>query len=373
MKTRLTFFLIAFATKTILAQSITLTPGRTETSSSVFSHIVLKEHLSPPRIQTVRQGGTYASPSDVLNGLDLLSIEAGGWVAGAATADKGRMTFTATQNWTNTQKGTKFELFTTANDEDTPFVRMLVNHNGKIGVGNYFLLEPDHQLEVQQLGTSDKGVGIYRFGGSAPAYFGIAARGNINSPMALDSADLLARFGGKGHNGIAYTTARARIDMQANKNWTSTSTGTDMKFYTTKKGEIDPTLNMIIKGNGNVGIGTSEPGATLGINGDLRFFSTTTVLGSNELVLNRDGKSLIHLEIQSGNLDISGISGGVDGLVVHITSKGPYNLTFKNNETSVGANKIITGSNNITINNEGGAIFIYDGTDLVWRVLGFNN
>jgi hypothetical protein len=359
------------------AQRVLIQPGLGifEMKSSSSSQIKLLGTLNTPIITGLRTGGTITSPNNTDTGSGLISLEAGGWGSGSPITSPSKIQFVTTQNWTINNRGNKFELYTTKNNDATPTNRLLVNHDGKVGVGNYYpSLEPDHQLEVQQASDSDKGMGVYRFGGDAPTYFGIGARGIGLLPAATLALDKLARFGGKGWDGNQYTDARARIDMEANQNWTSTSTATDMNFYTTKVDETEPAVKMTIKGNGNVGIGTTEPLATLGLDGRLRLVPELASDYSNINVLNRNGKSVIDLDQINYDLNnpITGISGGVDGLIVYIIIQGG-SCTIKNNEASAGSNKILTGSNDIFIGVKNGAlVLIYDGNDNAWRLLGIN-
>jgi hypothetical protein len=347
-----------FLLNSVFAQSVTLTPGKVESDGDV-AYVAKITSTSTPTITSTRQGGTAASPSNTADGQGLVSIEGAGWVSGSATGAQARLKFTATQNWNSTKHGNKFEIFTTANNSDTPFARLLVSNKGKIGIGNYFLLEPDHQLEVQQTSTSDKGIGVYRYGGDAPSFFGIGARGIGLLPAATDSLDLLLRIGGKGHDGTAYTDARARIDMQAINNWTSTSTGTDMKFYTTKTDETEPSLKMILKDNGNLGLGTTEPKATTGINGDLRFASTHTFhLNGDIITLPTNGKSVVRVVCNNGNFKFSCLPEGKHGQIQYVYFTGPDNCTIKEGNWGCIWFKS-DGNTGLTINGAGGVIFIY--------------
>jgi hypothetical protein len=360
--------LLVFSSK-LLAQSVSISPTSSE--------MILLKSAGSPTIVGLRHSGTSASPTNTTTDDNLLNIEARGWINGSSTSFQSAMRFVTTQNWTNANRGNKIDIYTTKNNENTPYRRFTINHNGKVGVGNYILHEPDHQFEVNQPDDSDKGIGVYRYGGDAPSIFGISARGVNLLPNSTLNTHILARFGGKGHDGTDYTTAKARIDMVAVEDWTATETGAEMKFYTTAIDQNSVTEKMIIKGNGNVGIGTSDPKASLAVNGDMRLFPRHVTSSGNVLTLNRDGKSVIILDCTNSTI-IGGLSGGEDGMVVHLVFKGSCTTTIKHlDQDVVQGNRIRTGDNlgndfDLLVLGEGGATLVYDGVGQVWYVIGFN-
>ncbi|MGL4630449.1 MAG: hypothetical protein ACRCVT_04510 [Leadbetterella sp.] len=361
---------------TLYAQSITLTPGQAETNHFGTDHILLKG-TTAPTITGLRQGGLYSNPSNTQNSDDLISIQAHGWVNGSSTDFQGAIRFSTTQSWTNANRGNKLDIWTTKNNENTPFRRFTIEHNGKVGIGNYVLTSPDHQLEVLQPTDNDKGIGVYRYGGDAPGIFGISARGANILPASTYNGNILARFGGKGYDGTNYTTAKARIDMVANEDWSTTETGSIMKFYTTAENTIDPSEKMIIKGNGNVGIGTSDPKATMGVNGDLRLFPKRSTISGNVGTINREGKSVIFINCTS-DAQIGGMNGGEDGIIVYLIISSPGLITkiIHADHTVPIGNRISTadtpggGNFDISINDGGGVTLVYDGVEQFWRVIG---
>ncbi len=372
-KTIFSLILMFFASQ-IFAQSTTLTPGKVDTKNGT-DHLTLKG-TSTPTLTSIRQSGTLSSPTNTTVDDYLLSIEAAGWVNGAATNFQGALRFITTQNWTNANRGNKLDIYTTATNSNTAYRRFTINHDGKVGIGNYIITEPDHQLEVQQPSDSDRGVGVYRYGGDAPSIFGIGANGVTAIPLPTISGNILARFGAKGHDGTGYTNAKARIDMLANQNWTSTITGTDMRFYTTLGGTNLATEKMVIQGNGNVGIGVPDPTSTLTISGDLAVGSKVEILsGVSTEILERDNKSIIILDGSSSRF-FKGITGGVDGVILHIyVRESLTSVEIYNEATNVLArNRIRTGepnlAPNLTINGEGGCTLIYDGVFERWRIIG---
>ena len=84
------------------------------------------------------------------------------------------------------------------------------------------------------------------FGGTGnvnlfPTYEGRAARGNIASPSASQSGDILLRLSAAGYGTNAFDTALgtqggSRIDFRATENYTNTAKGSDIHFWTTQPG-----------------------------------------------------------------------------------------------------------------------------------------
>jgi len=301
------------------AQSISITPSRVESKHTGTDHILLKG-VTTPTIVGLRYGGTLDAPTNTTIDDYLLNIEARGWTNGAGTGFQGAIRFLTTQNWTNANRGNKIDFYTTSNNFNTALRRFTISHNGKVGVGNYILREPDYQFEVNQPDNDDKGIGVYRYGGDVPSFFGISARGVNLLPNSTLNNHVLARFGGKGHDGTNYTLAKARIDMVAIEDWNSTETGAEMKFYTTEINTTNPTVKLQINGNGNIGIGDEAPKAKLVVNGDIQL-KKIKIMGNciDEVFnsINRNGASVIEFASPGGIGCDPGAGGAYD-----ITVKG---------------------------------------------------
>ncbi|GGD61736.1 hypothetical protein GCM10011514_27240 [Emticicia aquatilis] len=375
--------IISFAAWQVNAQNITIRPNKIDADYTNYENVFLRS-TAIPNIVGIRINGTHANPSATQDGNTLLSVEGRGYAGGSFTALNAALRFTATQNWNANNQGTRAEIYVTQNNTTLTSSRLFINHNGKVGIGNYLVTEPDHQLEVQQPSDSDKGIGVYRYAGDAPSIFGISANGSNILPYPTTSGNILARFGGKGHNSVDYTTARARIDMVANQNWTTTATGADMQFYTTQSGTSTATQKMVIQGNGNVGIGDANPQSKLSVMGDLQLGIETKNYSSNEVsfnALNRNGKSVIMFR-GNGTVNLNGISGGVDGLILTVMTNSTTTLKIWGNyplANVAASDRIVFAENggwildlSVNVKPNSGCMLIYDGTDQVWRVLGNN-
>lgn len=103
----------------------------------------------------------------------------------------------------------------------------------------------------------------------APHIYSIRKRGTIDSPLAVLAGDHLGTlsFGGAYGSGPGDAYAGVRIRAYAAENWTSTARGEYVVIETTNTGGTTRTEKVRINPNGNVGIGTGNPGATLHVVG----------------------------------------------------------------------------------------------------------
>jgi hypothetical protein len=253
--------------------------------------------------------------------------------------------------------------------------RIYIKGGGKVGIGTS---TPAYNLEVIQDSDSDNGIGLSRYGGDAPAFFGISANGNSTLPLSTLINNTIGRFGARGYDGTGYTTARGRIDFEAAQNWSSIATGTRMKFYTTPTGSTTSTQQMVIDHDGDIGINRTIPQAKLDVNGDIILgvkAHEALFANSDIIALDREGKSIIRF-IGTNTTSLSGIAGGVEGMMLYLYNNDSVTLTIKHQSVSASVeNRISTGNAgaDIIFSGRGGAILVYDGANLKWRVLSYNN
>lgn len=132
-------------------------------------------------------------------------------------------------------------------------------------------------------------------------------------------------------------------------------------------GEVKINNKLKVGGTGDT------PTATLQVSGNYAISGQTLMYSSaNNYDLN--GKSVI--QISGGlNITLTGIAGGVEGMIIHIIVANNSDLTLANySSLSLPDNHIRTGSNgDIVISQGGGATLIYDIYNNDWVVIGIKN
>ena len=78
-----------------------------------------------------------------------------------------------------------------------------------------------------------------------------------------------------------YTTGAAIYAYADGAAWTSNSVPSYLSFHTATSGSASTTEKMVIKNNGNVGIGTTSPGSKLQVNGSTSDTSAHTLIARN--------------------------------------------------------------------------------------------
>lgn len=141
--------------------------------------------------------------------------------------------------------------------------------SGDVGIGTE---SPDHTFE---LATDQRVATIYltthrNTGFSAGQFMGRSARGTQDAPSNSMAGDWLASFGGKGYSDSGFTGVgpSARMSVQAAENWSDTTKGTHILFYTTPVGQAGMSQRLKINENGFIGIGTSNPDQLLTLSGN---------------------------------------------------------------------------------------------------------
>lgn len=107
--------------------------------------------------------------------------------------------------------------------------------------------------------------------GDIPFVIGRRANGTPAAPSAVAAGDSLLFLGTRSHVGTGFSgTSKAQIVLEADQAWTPTARGTRIVFLTTANGTEDTLERLRIDHDGQVGIGTTNPGALLDVDGDIR-------------------------------------------------------------------------------------------------------
>ncbi len=147
IQTSLFLFISAFA----IGQSVTISPSQTTNQSNAGGeNINVIASSNSMGIYGRRFNGTFAAKSPVLNGNELFRVSAGGWYTGVDESQHAAIKFNATENWNISSSGTKITFTTTPNVGTSQVERMVINHNGKVGIGNS---SPLGKLHINHLAT----------------------------------------------------------------------------------------------------------------------------------------------------------------------------------------------------------------------------
>lgn len=193
---------------------------------------------------------------------------------------------------------------------------------GKVGIG---IASPAGLQEILSdtttLAAFRNQLVITRYDGNGGFIFGRSAGGSKAAPVSTAQNEGLMSIIGGGYDSGGFTQRQAGISFYANEAWTPTAHGSFINFQTTPNGSTTMSERMRIDHNGNVGIGTTTPGATLEVKQSLSSLlfghnlnsggGPTLVLstGSNvysDLVFSPFGANQVHLRGSSYGIAVGG-------------------------------------------------------------------
>jgi hypothetical protein len=210
-----------------------------------------------------RADGTAAVRTAVLSGEIIGSLGFSGYGA-TGYGERAYFNAGAAENWTDTSQGTFFHWSTTANGTLGAQERMRIDHNGNVGIGT---TAPAQKLTVKV--AADQNVGIAS-GGAAAAIAVLNDAGNTWMPLQVNASANCYICSAAGNVGIGTTTPGAKLEVKfapdqrlqfmpgpginvlndAGNAWMPLSLSSAANCY-------------LCSAAGNVGIGTTTPGARL--------------------------------------------------------------------------------------------------------------
>jgi hypothetical protein len=142
--------------------------------------------------------------------------------------------------------------------------RFFVGSSGGVGIGTTSA-GPGLEVSNALTGALVANIAAQTYGNNAfgGTFVARKARGTQAAPVAVQNNDQLAIFAGVGYATTHSGNFGNGMSVNAAENYTDTAQGTALNFYTTKRGTNAPVAAMTLNDAGNLGIGTSSPGAPL--------------------------------------------------------------------------------------------------------------
>jgi hypothetical protein len=171
-------------------------------------------------------------------------------------------------NVTTTLGGTTNYLakFTTSTNVENS--SLVYDSGTAVGIGT---TAPAATFHVVSTTTAAGIVDVYNNALTGVTFSTRAARGTPTLPAVVQAGDIIGGFTGKGWTGSGgFSGGRGALIIHANETWSSTGQSTYMQFNTTALGTAAQAERMRIDNAGNVGIGTTNPGQVLDVNGTIR-------------------------------------------------------------------------------------------------------
>jgi hypothetical protein len=273
----LSIVLAFFAINISFAQSVLIQPNNINSRQSSSTDNLTLQGTNPPNIVGIRHDGTLSSPTATGNGDFPLSLDARGHTGSGFTSTKGRINFETTQPWTAAANGLRIDFHTTPNGSTAMARRMTINHDGKIGIGT--TIAPTAKLQIEHNGTdTDPHLRLHSTGSYSRINWTNTANSNVWTAQSyLESATAASNYWRLEYNGIA---------------------------------------NFYVKGDGDVGLGTSAPDSKLHVVGSDNNGTTATIKitsGSQNMLI--DGNEIDALATDmylqnNTNADLIMVNGG---------------------------------------------------------------
>jgi hypothetical protein len=133
--------------KSIAADATRLIVGPTAVSSGGYAKInATSDNMNALALTSYGTGlntivarrahGTIGSPTALVNDDDLFNISGRGYAASDFTGSRAAIFARTAQDWTGTANGTRLYFSTTANDSTTMRDRLMIDHDGAVGINN---------------------------------------------------------------------------------------------------------------------------------------------------------------------------------------------------------------------------------------------
>jgi hypothetical protein len=179
-------------------------------SEGATPYVIIDSYSATPGngggLTTRRTRGTAAGPTAVQSGDNLLALCAQGW--GASGFGIGALiAANATENWTNTAQGAAIAFNTTANTTGANVERMRIDHNGNVGIGT---TTPAFKLHVHH--ATDVNFMLFNNGGRS-ALAALNDANNVWNPIDINPSGNVYLSSATGNVGIGTTGPGAKLHV----------------------------------------------------------------------------------------------------------------------------------------------------------------
>jgi len=240
-------------------------------------------------IDFFRAKGSPSAPSDVLSTTELGWLQWHGYYGGSFTDRIASMGVMMDGTPGTDDYPTRFEFQTTPDGSNLRQTRMVIKNDGAVGIGttspganlapppmaggevklevagHIFIRENGEPAFVDETASDNPILN--------PLFEGRRSRGAIGAPLPVQAGDSLWEGWGMGWDGSSFDVA-GQILMEVDGPVAANSVPGSILFGTTPIGSNGVVTRMVIKNDGNVGIGTQTPGQKLEVNGGIKLNTT---------------------------------------------------------------------------------------------------
>jgi hypothetical protein len=292
--------------------------------------------------------GTRLAPAAAASARDLLSLN--GDARGTFNSAGGppvRIVLASAEGYAAGGRGSRIRFETTPIGSFTRDTTMVLDHNGNLGLGT---TAPTARLDLTSGLATDLQITTASF---TPDIVARRSSGTLSAPSAVGAGNALLLVRGEGHTGTDFAQG-ASLTMRASEAWSPTANGSSIEFATTANGTTSPQPRLFIDHDGQVGIGTSIPRATLEVAGLLRV-ETLGSAGSTALCRNFVNQIATCSSSLRYKRDVAAFDGGLDVL----GRLRPISFTWKDGgmrDVGFGAEEVAAIDPRLAVFNEAGEV-----------------